>query len=214
MNNEKQTALTFLDACILLARETVSLLEGVDQLPDSAVSLYRALIQISGKQDLGDGGALLDWVNTEMENFKHFAETGEQTKSLVKLKTPLAMPVPDMRMDAVRLPAEMDDLEEMILDAKVPSGGFLSIQDLRTLLDSIQAAVEAKRQEAHVSPCEAAFPDEEALPRKNPDTPQRPPCGPVKAPAPQSPRHLNTKGMPGAFFVPSRASQTRKFNWR
>lgn len=32
---------------------------------------------VSGKQDLGEDGALLDWVNTEMENFKRFAETGE-----------------------------------------------------------------------------------------------------------------------------------------
>ena len=100
MNSEKQTPLTLLDACTLLARETVSLLEGVDQLPDSAVSLCRTLILVSGKQDLGDGGALLNWVNTEMENFKHFAETGEQTESLVKLETPLAMPAPDMQMDA------------------------------------------------------------------------------------------------------------------
>lgn len=192
MNSEKQTPLTLLDTCTLLARETVSLLEGVDQLPDSAVSLCRALIQINGKQDLGGGGALLDWVNTEMENFKHFAETGEQAESLVKLKTPLAMPAPDMQMDAawlllkavaqqhptlkqwqamldaVRLLAEMDDLEEMILEAKVPSGGFLSVQDLRTLRGSVQAAVEAKRQEARVGPCEAASPKDEAQPPERP----------------------------------------------
>lgn len=43
MNSEKHTPLTLLDACTLLARETVSLLEGVDQLPDSAVSLRSAL---------------------------------------------------------------------------------------------------------------------------------------------------------------------------
>ena len=192
MNSEKQTPLTLLDAYTLLARETVSLLEGVDQLPDSAVSLCRALILVSGKQDLSDGGALLDWVNTEMENFNHFAKTGEQTESLVKLETPLAMPAPDMQMDAawlllkavaqqhptlkqwqamldaVRLLAEMDDLEEMILDAKVPSGGFLSVQDLRTLLDGVQAAVEDKRKEARVSPCEATFPEDEG------QTPEKP----------------------------------------
>ena len=192
MNSEEQTPLTLLDACTLLARETVSLLEGVDQLPDSAVSLCRALIQISGKQDLGDGGALLDWVNMEMENFNHFAETGEQTESLVKLETPPAMPAPDMQMDAawlllkavaqqrptlkqwqamldsVRLLAEMDDLEEMILDAKVPSGGFLDVQELRTLRGSVQAAVEVKRQEARVGPCEAASPKGEAQPPERP----------------------------------------------
>lgn len=97
MNSEKQTPLTLLDAYTLLARETVSLLEGVDQLPASAVSLCRTLILVSGKQDLSDGGALLDWVNTEMENFNHFAKTGEQTESLVKLETPLAMPAPICR---------------------------------------------------------------------------------------------------------------------
>ena len=192
MNSEEQTPLTLLDACTLLARETVSLLEGVDQLPDSAVSLCRALIQISGKQDLGDGGALLDWVNMEMENSNHFAETGEQTESLVKLETPPAMPAPDMQMDAawlllkavaqqrptlkqwqamldtVRLLAEIDDLEDMILDTKVPSGGFLSVQDLRTLLNSIQAAVEAKRQKARVGPCEATGSEDEAQPLEKP----------------------------------------------
>ena len=192
MNSEEQTPLTLLDACTLLARETVSLLEGVDQLPDSAVSLCRALILVSGKQDLGDGGALLDWVNTEMENFNHFAKTGEQTESLVKLETPPAMPAPDMQMDAawlllkavaqqrptlkqwqamldtVRLLAEIDDLEDMILDTKVPSGGFLSVQDLRTLLNSIQAAVEAKRQKARVGPCEATGSEDEAQPLEKP----------------------------------------------
>ena len=192
MNSEKQTPLTLLDAYTLLARETVSLLEGVDQLPDSAVSLCRALILVCGKQDLGDGGALLDWVDAEMENTKHFAEAGEQTESLVRLKTPFAMPAPAMQMDAacillkaaaqrhptleqwqtmldaVRLLAEIDDLEDMILNAKAPSGGFLSIQDLRTLLDSVRTALEAKRQEARVGSREAASPKGEAQPPERP----------------------------------------------
>lgn len=169
MNNEKQTPLTLLDACTLLARETVSLLEGFDQIPDSAVSLRSALALVNSEQDLGGGGSLLAWVDAEMENTKHFAETGERTESLVKLKTPYAIPAPAMQMDAacillkaaaqrhptleqwqtmldaVRLLAEIDDLEDMILDAKVPSGGFLDIQELRTLLGSVQAAVKAKR---------------------------------------------------------------------
>ena len=100
MNNEKQTPLTLLDACTLLARETVSLLEGFDQIPDSAVRLRSALALVNSEQDLGDGGALLGWVDAEMENTKHFAETGEQAESLVKLKTPFAMPAPAMQMDA------------------------------------------------------------------------------------------------------------------
>lgn len=192
MNNEKQTPLTLLDACTLLARETVSLLEGGDQLLDSAVSLCSALALVNSEQDLGDGGALLDWVDAEMENTKHFAEAGEQTESLVKLKTPSAMPAPAMQMDAacillkaaaerhptlkqwqtmldaVRLLAEIDDLKDMIVNAKAPSGGFLSIQDLWTLLDGVQAAVGAKRKEARVGPCETAFPEDEGQPLEKP----------------------------------------------
>ena len=192
MNNETQTPLTLLDACTLLARETVSLLEGFDQIPDSAVSLRSSLALVNSEQDLGDGGALLDWVDAEMENTKHFAEAGEQTESLVKLETPLAMPAPDMQMDAawlllkaaaqrhptleqwqtvldaVRLLAEIDDLEDMILNAKAPSGGFLSIQDLRTLLDSVRTALEAKRQEARVGLYEAAEPEDEGQPLEKP----------------------------------------------
>ena len=192
MNNEKQTPLTLPDACTLLARETVSLLEGFDQIPDSAISLRSALALVSDEQDLGGGGSLLAWVDAEMENTKHFAETGGQTKSLVNLKTPFAMPDPAMQMDAacillkaaaqrhptlkqwqtvldaVRLLAEMDDLEDMILDAKVPSGGFLSVQELRSLLDGVQAAVEVNRQEARVGPCEAASPKGEAQPPERP----------------------------------------------
>ena len=58
------------------------------------------------------------------------------------------------------------------------------------------------------------IPRRRPCPRKSPDTPQRPPCDPVEALAPQGPRHPNAKGIPGAFFVPSRARQTLKFNWR
>lgn len=57
----------------------------------------------------------------------------------------------------------LDDLEEMILDAKIPYGGFLEVQELRTLLDSVRAAVEAKRQEVHVGPCGTAVPEKEGL---------------------------------------------------
>ncbi|MEY8388469.1 hypothetical protein AALC17_14465, partial [Oscillospiraceae bacterium 38-13] len=72
MNNDNRTPLTILEACILLARETVSMLEGLDQLPDSAVTLRGALALAD--KDLSDGGALLAWVDSEMEMVRHFAE--------------------------------------------------------------------------------------------------------------------------------------------
>lgn len=71
-------------------------------------------------------------------------------------------------LDAVRLFAEIDDLEDMILDAKVPSGGFLDVQKLRTLRGSVQAAVETKRKEARVDLCKAVLPEGEALPSEKP----------------------------------------------
>ena len=75
MNNEKQMPLTLLDACTLLARETVSLLEGFDQIPDSAVSLRSALALVNSERDLG-GGSLLAWVDAEMENTSPKQENG------------------------------------------------------------------------------------------------------------------------------------------
>lgn len=188
MNNENKVSLTLLDACTLLARETVSLLEGSDLLPGRAVNLLDALFVICGNQNLDDGGALLAWASMTMENTKRYVKKGDRAEPVVKLKTPLSMPAPDMQMDAVclllkavaerrptlkqwqtmldavRIFMEMDDLEEMILDGKIPYGGFLKVQELRTLLDSVQAAVEAKRKEARVSPCEAAASEKEGLP--------------------------------------------------
>lgn len=182
MKNESQTSLTILEACTLLARETVSLLGGFDEIPDSAVSLRNALVLVSGGQDLGDGGALLAWVDAEMEGSRRFAETGEQTEPLMKLASPFTVPSPDMQLDAactllkaaaqlkptevqwqtmldaVRLLTEINDLDDMVLTAKALSGGFLDIQELRSLPGIVQEAIHAKRQECRVGPCEAAVP--------------------------------------------------------
>ena len=182
MNNESQTSLTILEACTLLARETASLLGGFDEIPDSAVSLRNALALVSGGQGLGDGGALLAWVDAEMENTKRFAQAREQAGPLVKLASPFAIPAPDMlldaactllkaaaqqkptaeqwqtMLDAVRLLTEINDLDDMVLTAKVPCGGFLEVQELRTLPSVVREAIGGKRQEGRVGPCEAAVP--------------------------------------------------------
>ena len=71
MNNDNRTPLTILEACTLLARETVSMLEGLDQLPASAVTL-RGALALAG-EDLGDGGTLLAWVDSEMEMVRQLA---------------------------------------------------------------------------------------------------------------------------------------------
>ncbi len=192
MKNESQTSLTILEACTLLAREIASLLGGFDEIPDSAVSLRNALALVSGGQDLGDGGALLAWVDAEMENTKRFAETGEQAGPLVKLAAPFAIPAPDMQLDAVctllkataqrkpteeqwqtmldavRLLTEINDLDVMVLTAKAPSGGFLDIQELRSLPGIVREAIRTKRQEGRVGPCEAAVPKGGEVPPEKP----------------------------------------------
>lgn len=166
MKEENRTTLTLLETCTLLARETVSLLEGFDEVPDSAIELLDALAMISTAQDLGDGGALLAWVNAELENTKRLAKTGELSSSLVKLDTPLPMPAPDMQLDAVcvllqaaaahrpctmeqwetmlgamRILTEMDSLEDMVLGTMVPAGGFLTTEGLRKQLADVQTAL-------------------------------------------------------------------------
>lgn len=207
MKNEHQTSLTILEACTLLARETTSLLGGFDEIPDSAVSLRNALALVGGGQDLDDGGALLAWVDAEMENTRRFAETGEQTEPLVKLAAPFAIPAPDMQLDAVctllkaaaqrkpteeqwqtmldavRLLTEINDLDDMVLTAKAPTGGFLDIQELRSLPGIVREAIRTKRQEGRVGPCEAAVPKGGEVPPKSPETPPWAPCDPVEGPS-------------------------------
>lgn len=171
MKTETRTPLTLLEACTLMARETVSLLDGTTDTLDSASEFRDALAFLNSVQDLGDGGALLAWVESELENAKRFAETGETYQSLVKLDTPLPMPDPAMQLDAVcvllqaaaqgpctperwetmrdtaRMLTEMGGLEDMVLTGFEPSGGFLTTEGLRKLLEDVQAALQSGQQE-------------------------------------------------------------------
>lgn len=165
MKNENRTPLTLLEACTLMAREAVSLLEGGEDALDSGVEFREALALLHSMQDLGDGGALLAWVDHELESVRRFAKTGERTESLVKLDAPLPLPDPAMQLDAVwmvlgtaaqgslteeqwqttlnavRSLTEMDGLEDMILCTSVPAGGFLTDGALQDLLESVQSAL-------------------------------------------------------------------------
>ena len=165
MKNENRIPLTRLEACTLMAREAVSLLEGGAEALDSGTEFREALALLCAAQDLGDGGALLAWVDAELESSRRFAKTGERTESLVKLDAPLPMPDPAMQLDAVReilqaatqqqptpeqwqtalnaarMLTEMDSLEDMVLGAMVPDGGFLTTEGLREQLADVQAAL-------------------------------------------------------------------------
>ena len=86
--------------------------------------------QRGGGQDLGDGGALL-------KAAAQSKPTEEQWQTM---------------LDAARLLTEINDLDDMVLTAKAPSGGFLNIQELRSLLGIVQEAIHAKRQEGRIAP--------------------------------------------------------------
>ena len=172
MKNESRTPLTLLEACTLMAREAVSLLEGGEDALDSGTELREALALLHSTQDLGDGGALLAWVDHELESARRFAKTGERTESLVTLNTPLPLPDPVMQLDAVwmilraaaqgslsgeqwqttlnavRSLTEMDGREDMVLCTNVPAGGFLTAGALQDLLKSVQAALTQNQQPA------------------------------------------------------------------
>lgn len=167
MKGENRIPLTRLEACTLMAREAVSLLEGSAEALDSGTEFREALALLHATQDLGDGGALLAWVDAELESARRFAETGKQTESLVKLNTPLPMPDPAMQLDAVwlllqataqqgcsqeqwqaalnaaRTLTEMDGLEDMLLTTFIPAGGFLTAENLRSELERVQTALQA-----------------------------------------------------------------------
>ena len=84
-----------------MAREAVSLLEGGADALASGTEFREALALLHSSQDLGDGGALLAWVDHELENARRFARTGDRTDSLVRLDSPLPLPAPAMQLDAV-----------------------------------------------------------------------------------------------------------------
>lgn len=170
MKSESRIPLTRLEACTLMAREAVSLLEGGEDALDSGEEFREALALLHSSEDLGDGGALLEWVDHELESAKRFARTGERTDSLVRLDSPLPMPGPAMQLDAVceilkgavqeectleewqtaqnavRMLMEMDDLEDMVLTGKAPAGGFLTADALRNLLGRVQTALAQKQE--------------------------------------------------------------------
>lgn len=165
MKRENRTPLTLLEACTLMAREAVSLLEGGVEALDSGIKFRESLALLNSTQDLGDGGALLAWVDHELESARRFARTGERTDSLVKLDAPLPMPDPLMQLDTVwtvlraaaqgslteeqwqttldatRSLTEMDGLEDMVLSTNVPAAGFLTTGALQNLLKSVQTAL-------------------------------------------------------------------------
>ena len=101
MKNENRTPLTLLEACTLMAREAVSLLESGEDALDSGIEFRDALALLHSTQNLGDGGALLAWVDHELESARRFAKTGERTESLVRLDAPLPLPDPAAQLDTV-----------------------------------------------------------------------------------------------------------------
>ncbi len=83
----------------------------------------------------------------EFHNEQRQQNAPEQTTPLVELEVPCAIPDPIMQLEAVRLLMEIDGLDDMVLTAKAPSGRFLRLQNLRSQLESVQAAFRGNQQE-------------------------------------------------------------------
>lgn len=169
MNTEPRAPLTLLEACTLLARETVSLLNGRNDL-ELASELRDALEILDSMQDLGDDGALLAWVDGELEGFQRFSETDGSYQNLVKLDTPLPMPDPAMQLDAVcallkamaRGPCTLDDWEDMkeaarlltvvdglddaVLRSSASTTELLTTEALHKQLTDVQTALQLREQ--------------------------------------------------------------------
>ena len=164
-----------------MAREAVSLMVGGAEALDSGTEFRVTLARLCATQDLGDGGALLAWVDAELESARRFAQTGERTESLVKLDAPLPMPDPAMQLDAVReilqaathrqptpeqwqtalnaarMLTEMDSLEDMVLGTTVPNGGFLTTEGLHRQLADVQTALAENQKHSDAGTAEQAM---------------------------------------------------------
>jgi len=169
---EDREPLTLLDACTLMARETVSMLMKRRDALDFTIRFRDTLAFLNSKLDLGDGGALLAWVDNEMERTRQFNKTGKLPPGPVSLEAPLALPDPVMQIDAVwrilRASTEtgymkqqqwedivsavnsftrMEAMHDLLLNAYTPPDGFLTVEILRSGLAQAQTAFQGQRPE-------------------------------------------------------------------
>lgn len=144
MKTPDRTALTPLDLCILIAHETVSLLNTDAEALDAALRLRTGLDVFAAASELSrDAIPLLMWIDREVESAHQFTATEQDTPHLIDPDR--LLPVPDaaaqlntvwmlfqtavkstwdhrrVLLETARTLTEMGGLEDMLLSTHVPA---------------------------------------------------------------------------------------------
>ena len=174
MKTADRTTLTPLDLCILIAHETVSLLNTDAEALDAALQLRTGLEVYAAPSGLSrDIMPLLMWIDQEMESAHQFTTTKQDTPHLIDPDRLLPVPDAAAQLNAVwmlfqiavkstwdyrhtllktaRTLTEMGGLEDMLLTTKIPAAGFLRVEDLRAELEEVRMALQPQGAEDHIA---------------------------------------------------------------
>ena len=174
MKTADRTTLTPLDLCILIAHETVSLLNTDTEALDAALHLRTGLDVFAAASKLsGDVLPLLMWIDREMESARQFTATEQDTPHLIDPDRLLPAPDAAAQLNAVwmlfqtavnasgdyrhtllktaRTLTEMGGLEDMLLTTKIPAAGFLRVEDLRAELDDVRMALQPQEAADYIA---------------------------------------------------------------
>lgn len=169
MKANTRSALTPLDLCILIAHETVSLLNADAEALDSALRLRTGLDVYAAASELGkEVIPLLMWIDREMESARQYTATEQDTPHLISPDRLLPVPDAAAQLNAVwmlfqtavnapedyrqtlletaRTLTEMGGLEDMLLTT-----GFVSVEDLRTELEDVRVALHLQEAADHIA---------------------------------------------------------------
>ena len=166
MKTNNSVPLSPIEVCILMAHETVALLDAADgEALDAAAEFREALKVFSEVQGLGeDGEIVLAWVDTEIENAKQFAAGGTDSPHLIEPDQLLPVPNAAAQMDAVwmlfetaadeydaglrqsllsaaRMLTDMGGLDDLLLTVKQPNN-VLNAAALQSELADVRAALQ------------------------------------------------------------------------
>ena len=164
MNNG--APLSPIEVCTLMAHEAVALLDVVDNdTLDAAADFREALKVFSSAHGLDeDGETLLAWIDTEIENAKRFAASGEDSPHLIDPDRLLPVPNAAAQLDAVwmlfevtaderktgsrrsllhaaHLLTDMGGLDDLLLTARKPDK-VLSAAALQSELADVRAELQ------------------------------------------------------------------------
>lgn len=169
MRSEERTAFTPVDLCGLIAHETTAMLYGVgaDGIP-SAETMRTGLEMFAAAAGVPDISTHLAWIDSELESAREFERTGQDTAHLLDPDRLNVMPEAAIQMEAVwelfgaavRMLRQQDrqamkdlavtladtgGLSGPLLDARIPSGPYLTVSALRTELEEVRTTLQTEQ---------------------------------------------------------------------